>query len=61
MSDLPARHLQSIDEEYERLSPEGKAQVDRAMRSCERREKRTEWVRVPGQKMYVDLTDWAGQ
>ena len=32
--------MTDIDEEYERLSPESKAQVDRAMRNYERRERR---------------------
>ena len=33
-----------VDDEYERLSPESKAQVDRAMRNYERRCKRESWA-----------------
>lgn len=45
-----------VDEEFERLSPESKAQVERAMRSYERRCKRErmqpKWDRGLG--MYID-------
>lgn len=52
-----------VDDEYERLPPESKAQVDSAMRSYERRcrKERTELVNVPGEKMMQDLTEWSGQ
>lgn len=50
-----------IDEEYARLSPEHKAQVDRAMRNYERREKRVQpkWDRQLG--MYIDEVEYFSQ